>query len=1156
MADSILRLKVESQEYDAKLKRATEGLQRYVEGCRKAGGTLEVVEKDTLDFVKDLGQMETVSKTASGQLGELTKTFTELRFQYMKMTEAEKQSPLGKALNDSLAALKTRIADTKNDLSSIGQELSGSKFGRFGSVIDTIGQKMGVTGNLTEMLTSRTAMLTGAVGAGIAIVGKATEAWASYNSELARQDNITHVTTGLDGDGANRMTDTMRALADTYNVDFREAVKAAETLMAQFGKSGDDAIQLIKDGMRGMIQGDGPKLLSMIQQYAPAFHDAGVSASQLVAIIQNTEGGIFTEQNMNAIVFGIKNIRMMSESTSQALAQLGIDGEAMTKQLNDGTLNVFDALKQVADQLQKVNSNSQTAGEVMQQVFGRQGVTAGTNIAKAISTLNVNLDETKKKTGEVGDALDDLQTANEKLNIAIRDCFEYDGWDKMAKGIQSKLVTALANVIQMIADIKRELGGGWDTPKNQTVNNRRTGGGSFIDDVIKGLGNGSTPGQQRMFENQLNAYTEYATRLRREKNKLIEEANSDTSGVTWQINMRTIRELENTAKAAEKNRDEYMRRANELFKTGAGKTFNGREWVKEPNWTGVTDPKITPLKTNGGGGGGSGHVDLTPAQQAAADVSKAMKDYANTLTNAQEKLDSSMITNSEYDRQINQGQQRLSDAYLKAYNATGDPQYLAAFKGTAEDYNKLRATINENVRVQKESADAAKKLTDAQRKLAEAQKAMADAQKSGDLKGYYKAQEQMQTAQETVDRIQAENPTLSKSKEQTVRYTMEVNDDQLKKLRELAIDDRTIKVNVEQGKVDLPDVQDKTYTVTIDADTAEAQSKVDAAVTGWNAEKVTIPVIIQTVPEIGKVIWDTLPQQVQQQVRNIAVSVPMKFDLTQDNIAAFIGNLDDQIKNAPFGSTLFQNLTAQMADANTLKSMMEVAMQNGIDTAEFDPQQFWQKIFGENPGDYISDETWQEVVNKINKKLKEIGKKPIKLDFLTGKGSTDNKKDDDGYRAVDVADKMIGGIKSLTSNLEALGIEIPQGFKDVVSGVENVLGVLNTIAVIVEAIQAVDTITSWLPFANGGVVHAANGFANIVPGNYGYDAVPALLTSGEVVLNRAQVGNLASQLEGGGVLGNMNLTATISGEQIRLALNNNGRRTGHGEYVQSNRRRA
>ena len=1236
MADSILRLKVESQEYDAKLKRAADGLQRYVDNCRKVGGTLQMVEKDTLDFVKAIGQMETTSRTATGKLNEMKKSFVEFSAQYRSMTEQEKASPFGKALSQSLDQLKVRIKDAQKDLQSINQEMSGSKFGQLGGVLDSLGSKLGVTGNLTEMLTSKTAMLTGAVGASVAIIGKATEAWASYNTELAKQDQITQVTTGLKDANANRMTDEVRALVDTYGVDFREAINAANTFMAQFGKTGDEAIQLLRDGMQGMIQGDGPKLLSMIQQFAPAFRDAGISADQLVAIIHNSEGGLFSEQNMNAILMGIKNIRLMTKSTSDALAQLGIDGQEMSRKMSDGSMTVFEALHKVATAIEGCKAGSREAGQVMQYVFGRQGAMQGMKLGRAIAELNTNLEDTKRQTGDVGQAYDELYQANVKLNTAIRDCFEYDGWDKMAKGIQSKLVTALANVIQMIADIKRELGGGWDTPKSQTINDKKTGGGNRIDELVKSLGTGSTTGQQRMFENQMNAYTSYALRQRQEKERLIAEANSDTSGETWRLSERKIRELENNAKAAEKNRDEYMRRANELFLKGSGKTFNGREWVQVAKPVADTDTKITPItptKPTGGGGGGGGHVDLTPAQQAAADVEKALQGYAATISSAQAKMDASMITSTEYDKQINRGQQQLAEAYLKAYNATGDEKYLAAFKGTADDYNKLRATIEENATAQKEQAEAAKKLTDAQRKLAEAQKAMSDAQKSGDLKGYYKAQEQMQTAQATVDRIQAENPTLSKSKEQTVRYimevnddqlkklrelaiddktikvnveqgkvdlpdvqnktytvtidadtaeaqskvdaavtgwnaekvtipvtiqtvryTMEVNDDQLKKLRELAIDDKTIKVNVEHGKVDLPDVQDKTYTVTIDADTAEAQSKVDAAVTGWNAEKVTIPITIQTAPEIGKAVWDTLPQQVQQQVRNIAVSVPMKFDLTQDNIAAFIGNLDDQIKNAPFGSTLFQNLTAQMADANTLKSLMEVAMQNGIDTAEFDPQQFWQKIFGENPGDYISDETWQEVINKINKKLKEIGKKPIKIDFLTGKGSTDGKKDDDGKRAIDVADKMVGGIKSLTSNLEALGVEIPQGFKDVVSGVENVLGVLNSIAVIVEAIQAVDSITSWLPWANGGVVHAANGF---VPGNnMSGDMIPSMLNSGELVLNKAQQGNLASQLEGGGMMGNLNLTATISGEQIRLALNNNGRRTGHGEYVQSNRRRA
>jgi hypothetical protein len=63
------------------------------------------------------------------------------------------------------------------------------------------------------------------------------------------------------------------------------------------------------------------------------------------------------------------------------------------------------------------------------------------------------------------------------------------------------------------------------------------------------------------------------------------------------------------------------------------------------------------------------------------------------------------------------------------------------------------------------------------------------------------------------------------------------------------------------------------------------------------------------------------------------------------------------------------------------------------------------------------------------------------------------------------------------------------------------------------------------------------------------------VNSGELILNRAQQGNLASQLEGGGI-GNLHLDTIISGEDIRVVLKNNGRRTGRGEYITSRNSRS
>lgn len=147
MADTIVRLKVESQEYDQKLKRAQEGLTRYADECRKVGGTLEVVEKDTLEYVRALGQMDTVSRTATGKLAEMKKAFTELSVQYKHLTDEEKQSPFGKALAQSLDQLKIRINDSKVDLDEVNKSLNGG--GGLKDTLDAVAGKFGL--NISQL---------------------------------------------------------------------------------------------------------------------------------------------------------------------------------------------------------------------------------------------------------------------------------------------------------------------------------------------------------------------------------------------------------------------------------------------------------------------------------------------------------------------------------------------------------------------------------------------------------------------------------------------------------------------------------------------------------------------------------------------------------------------------------------------------------------------------------------------------------------------------------------------------------------------------------------------------------------------------------------------------------------------------------------------
>ena len=165
MADVVTRLVVESKEYDSKIARATSGLTQFEKKCREVGGTLEFVEKEDLDFVKALGQMDTVASTATGKLGELKKAFTELSVQYKNLTDEEKKSPYGQALAGSLEQIKGRIGELGGQLSEVGKEMQTN-----GSLVDRFADSLGQLGPAGQMAGKLLKGAFGPVGIAIAAV--------------------------------------------------------------------------------------------------------------------------------------------------------------------------------------------------------------------------------------------------------------------------------------------------------------------------------------------------------------------------------------------------------------------------------------------------------------------------------------------------------------------------------------------------------------------------------------------------------------------------------------------------------------------------------------------------------------------------------------------------------------------------------------------------------------------------------------------------------------------------------------------------------------------------------------------------------------------------------------------------------------------------
>jgi hypothetical protein len=144
---------------------------------------------------------------------------------------------------------------------------------------------------------------------------------------------------------------------------------------------------------------------------------------------------------------------------------------------------------------------------------------------------------------------------------------------------------------------------------------------------------------------------------------------------------------------------------------------------------------------------------------------------------------------------------------------------------------------------------------------------------------------------------------------------------------------------------------------------------------------------------------------------------------------------------------------------------------------------------------------------------------------------------------------LASGMSQIVGGMEQLGIDIPEGIKSAVNAVQGVSTILTGISTTLLAIEALSAADTIIPFARGGIVpHAAAGYF-VGGGHYSGDVTPVMANAGELILNKASQLSLASQLQN--PMGNMNLTASLSGETITLAVKAGNLRRGRGEYVTS-----
>lgn len=263
--------------------------------------------------------------------------------------------------------------------------------------------------------------------------------------------------------------------------------------------------------------------------------------------------------------------------------------------------------------------------------------------------------------------------------------------------------------------------------------------------------------------------------------------------------------------------------------------------------------------------------------------------------------------------------------------------------------------------------------------------------------------------------------------------------------------------------------------------------------------------------------------------------------------------------NGGSGSSSGRNTTEETLEqinANILEQWEDAIRKTSIDTNSLKapepsgPSEAWQAYTQSQKESTDEMKNLTDALDALNKKE---GITP------TGSGQKGN-KDTAWFGEVSKEFSQItGSVSGIFSGIEQLGIELPQGLKDVLGGIQAVAGILTAISsliTIITAIQsakAVPVIGTFL--AGGGVIRAAGG--TLVGNSYSGDNLRAIgadgqlygLNAGEVVLNRAQTNAVASQLTDGGGGGATKVVGVLKGEDIVLMADRYGRRRGLGELV-------
>lgn len=445
------------------LERATRDLSKEMKTRQNRMLDLEAAgKKETAEYKNLQAEVRSYSKLIADNNKKLRELRSAMDVNAMTMSQLKKHAKeLQKALNDTskatnpkeyerlaseLRTVNGRISDLKRDASGLGESMGKESTGIMGKFE---GMFSSISGGWTKLVGVATAAV-----ASISAVVEGAKWFYNYNMEVEEAQRLTREFFNIQGDELVHSQSQISALAKQFGKDYKEVLGTVETLTNQYGISISEAINAIKDGLQAGADLNGT-FLSQIQQYGPAFSDAGASVKDLVASITQTRSGIFNEAGMGLIQTATNRIRTMSTATQGALNSIGISSKQLEADLISGKTSILEAIKMISGKIKELPENSMQVGQVMKAVFGKTASNEGLKLVKTLADMSTNMDELKGVTGEYGELQREEVEAQAELNEKMSKFFGLgeNGFDELTMKAKIFGVKALSKIIDYTVKI-------------------------------------------------------------------------------------------------------------------------------------------------------------------------------------------------------------------------------------------------------------------------------------------------------------------------------------------------------------------------------------------------------------------------------------------------------------------------------------------------------------------------------------------------------------------------------------------------------------------------------------------------------------------------------------------------------------------------------